>query len=211
MLKTLAAEIARHPYSAHAERGFIQTEVRGKSIAGRFIQRVIGEQIFRDAFGGAVKMPFVTFETTAFRLSSVAPQIELLDAPRGAKRMFQFLDELGSISLAVDVIEVDPVAWIEALVPTFGTATVRELGCRDLAISPSLAADMTFTGSGDVLASSQKFLGPKLKSVKFARAEFANGNRSFEIQFNTSASIKAITDLPSGALNSIRDVLRTLL
>ena len=211
VLKTMAAEIARHPFSAHSERGFIQTEVRAKSIAGRFVQRVTGEQVFRDAFGGAVKMPFVTFETTAFRLSSVAPQVELLDAPRSARLLFQFLGELGSMSMSVNVIDVDPVAWIEALVPTFGTATVRELGCRDLTISPSLAADMTFTGSGDVLASSRSFLGAKLQSVKFARAEFANGNRHLEIQFHATASIKTFTEVSPGALNSIRDALRTLL
>lgn len=81
--------------------------------------------MFREAFGGVVKMPLVTFETTAFRLSSVAPQFELLDAPRSARRMFQFLGELGSMSLAVDAIEVHPVAWIEALVPTFGAVAVR--------------------------------------------------------------------------------------
>jgi hypothetical protein len=210
VLKTLAAEIARHPFSAQSERGFIQTEVRAKSIAGRFIQRVTGEQVFRDAFGGAVKMPFVTFETTAFRLSSAPPQVELLDAPRSARRMFQFLSELGAMSLAVDVIEVDPVAWIEALVPTFGAVTVRELGCRDLTISPSLAADMTFTGSGDVLASSRKFLGAKLQSVKFVRAEFANGNHPIELQCHATASIKTFTEVPSGALNSIREALRKL-
>jgi hypothetical protein len=210
VLKTLAGEIARHPFSAQSERGFIQTEVRAKSIAGRFVQRVTGEQVFRDAFGGVVKMPFVTFETTAFRLSSVAPQVELLDAPRSARRMFQFLGELGLMSLAVDVIEVDPVAWIEALVPTFGAVTVRELGCRDLTISPSLAADMTFTGSGDVLASSRKFLGAKLQSVKFVRAEFANGNRPIEFQCHATASIKTFTEVPPGALNSIREALLTL-
>lgn len=209
-LKTLAAEVARHPFSAQSERGFFQTEVHAKSIAGRFVQRVTGEQVFRDAFGGAVKVPFVTFETTAFRLSSVAPQIELLDAPRSARRMLQYLGELGSMSFTVEPIEIDPVAWIEALVPTFGAATVRELGCRDLTISPSLAADMTFTGSGDVLASSRKFLGAKLQSVKFARAEFANGNRPLEIQFHSAASIKTFTDVPPGSLNSIREALRTL-
>lgn len=211
VLKKLAAEIARHPFSAQSERGFIQTEVRAKSIVGRFIQRVTGEQVFRDAFGGAVKMPFVTFETTSFRLSSVAPQVELLDAPRSARRLFQFLGELGSTTLAVDVLEVDPVAWIEALVPTFGAATFRELGCRDLAISPSLAADITFTGSGDILASSRKFIGAKISSVKFAQAEFANENRPFEIQFHVTGSIKTFTDIPSGTLNSIREALRTLL
>lgn len=206
----LAAEIARHPFSAQSERGFIQTEVRAKSIAGRFVQRVTGEQVFRDAFGGAVRMPFVTFETTVFRLSSLVPQVELIDAPRGARRMFQFLGELGSMSLTVDVIEVDPVAWIEALVPAFGALTVRELGCRDLTISSSLAADMTFTGSGDVLASSRKFLGSKLKSVKFVRAEFANKNRPIEFQCHATASIKTFTEVSPGALSSIREALRTL-
>lgn len=210
LLKALAAEISRHPFSPQSDQGFIQTEVRGKSVAGRFVQRITGEQVFRDAFGGTVKMPFVTFETTTFRLSSVAPQIELLDAPRTARRMFQFLGELTTTSFAVETVEVDPILWIEALVPAFGTATVRELGCRGLTISPTLAADMTFTGSGDVLAASKKFLGSKLQAVKSARAEFPNGNRPLEIQFNAAASIRAFREIPSGTLNAIREPLRAL-
>jgi hypothetical protein len=210
VLKTLAAEVARHPFSAESARGFIATEVRPRSIAGRFVQRITGERVFRDAFGGVVKMPFVTFETTAFRLSSVAPQIELLDAPRGARRLFQFLGEVSPIAFSVESIEVDPIAWIEALVPTFGPATVRELGCRDLTITPSLAADMTFSGSGDVLAASRKFLGSKFQAVRFARADFASGSRTVGFQFQSSASLKALTEVPVGALNTIREALRTL-
>lgn len=69
---------------------------------------------------------------------------------------------------------------------------------------------MTFTGSGDVLASSRKFLGAKLQSVKFVRAEFANGNRPMEFQCHATASIKTLTEVAPGALNSIREALRTL-
>lgn len=210
VLKALAAEIARHSFSAESTRGFIATEVRPRSIAGRFIQRIAGEQVFRDAFGAAVRMPFVTFETTAFRLSSVAPQIELLDAPRGARRLFQFLGELSPSPFTVEAVEVDPIAWIDALVPTFGSATVRELGCRDLAITASLAADVTFSGGGNVLAESRKFLGAKFQSVKFARADFASDSRTVAFHFQSSASIKALTEIPVGALTTIREALRTL-
>jgi len=204
-LGLIIAGIESAPFTQESARGFIPTEIRGKSISGRYIERITGKKVFFDPFGEEIEVPFTTFETTSFRIGLDAPEIEITNPARSLRRFFNAISALSDATLTSSPISVNVTDWITALSQRLGESTVSKIKCDDLTLSASLVADMTFSGGKDVLQSTRQFLKSNFRNVSYALVNFDLGNQSLEVALYSTGVAKFFTEFDSRTINVFRE------
>jgi hypothetical protein len=208
-LGLLIAGIQAAPFTQESERGFIPTEIRGRSVSGRYIERISGKKIFIDPFGQKIEVPFITFETTTFRIGLNSPQIEITNPPRSLKRFFNTIASMSETTFTITPVSVNVVDWIDLLTSKLGDSYVSEIKCDDLSLSPSLVADMTFSGGKDVLQSTRQFLKSNFRNVSYALVNFDLGNQSLQVALYSTGIAKFFPECDPRIANIFRESINS--
>lgn len=189
-LNALKGGVSKRVFTAKSERGFLITSTREDSISGRYIEKISGKRLVPDPFGGTLELPFVTFETIPFRLSSVFPQIELIDAPRNAKRLF-----VGISGVVENTFSVEPVQWnvadvLEAMEGFVQNLSIEEAHFVGVPVTEKLVSDVVFYGSGDIRAAALKEMKGKANRLGTTKGVFAFRNREYRFEVSGLAGVK---------------------
>ncbi len=189
-LNAVKSGVGRHTFTAKSERGFLLSSTREDSLSGRYIEKITGKRLVPDPFGQTIELPFITFETIAFRLSSTFPQIELIDAPRNAKRLY-----LGLSAVVADTFSVEPIQWsvgevLQAMAGFVQKLSVEEAHFIGVPISESLVSDIVFYGSGDIRAAALKEMKGNAKRLGTTKGAFSFRNRDYRFEVSGLAGVK---------------------
>jgi hypothetical protein len=206
-IKAFADAVRKQPFTKGSSRGFIPSEIRPRSVSGRFIERIEGSRRFTDPFGVVFDVPFVSYEAITFRIAASYPHIELVNSPRSTKRLFSIVDSCCKDSFTIEPAAADLDRWLDAIGDVLGPATVEEFRCDDIAVDSGLAADMTFAGSGDILASARKFLGKRIREMVYAKVSFDLGNRKLRATLFSSGVAKLYSEYDDGIVATLRGCL----
>lgn len=208
-MKNLAREIQGRIFSQNVSRGFLPDAIRRpRFITGKFIERIEGTRLVADPFGSSLELPFVTFETVTFRISSEFPHFEILDAPRSLNRFTNFLSEISGVRFSLSPVSADPMLWAENLSQTWGEMTVSELRSDNLTITPSLSADITLSGSCDILVAARKYFSPRPLVVSIINATFGEGARQIRATLSNLGSCKVTLEPQDQRFADLRTALQ---
>lgn len=195
-LNALKGGVSKRAFTTKSERGFLITSSRQDSVSGRYIEKITGKRLVPDPFGQTIELPFVTFETITFRLSSNFPQIELIDAPRNAKRLF-----LAISGVVTDTFSVEPVQWnvvdvLEAMESFVQNLRVEEAHFLGVPVTEKLVSDVVFYGSGDIRAAALREMKGKANRLGTTKGafEFRTRNYRFEVSGLAGVKLKRVPD-----------------
>lgn len=207
-LRALADAMSATPYTAKRGHGFVLSEVRPTWIAGRHVERTEREVSGVDPFGEEVKQTLTVFVHTAFTVSTSAPGLEIVDAPRSIKMLLGQISALSKFDLTVAELDTDPLVWLGRLEKEKLRTRVRELEYVDIAFRGGTTGMLTIRGKEDVRDAGQKIVGERPKQV----------NRVDAVIENDALPATDITlerhgraQVPPEVLGDLRQVLRSAL
>lgn len=203
-LRALADAMKGSVYTAKRGHGFVLTDVRPTSVSGSHIERTEREVVGTDPFGADIKQTLTVFIHSTFTITTSAPGLEVVDAPRSIKMLLGQISALSQFSLTVTEIEVDPLVWIAQLEKEKLQIQVKELEYVDIAFKGGTTGSLTVRGRSDVREAGQKIVGERPKQVHRLDASITNDALA-PTEVTLERYGKAL--VPSEALTDFRNIL----
>lgn len=207
-LRALADAMSAKPYTAKRGHGFVLSEVRATSISGRHVERTEREITGVDPHGEELKQTLIVYVHTSFTVSTSAPGLEVLDAPRSTKMLLGQISALSKFDLTVTGLDADPLVWLGRIEKEKLRAKVKELEYTDIAFRGGTTGMLTIRGKEDVRDAGQKIVGERQKQVH--RVDVIVESESLpRTEITLERHGKA--QVPTEVLADLRNVLRSAL
>lgn len=146
----LGRQMLTEQYRAGQPSGFRMSVVRRDELEGLYIERRDYVEEVEDPLGERIRIPRVEFRRVAFKASSMAPLLELTDAGRDARLLFERLGTMAGERIHVRPLTVDVRLWLRHLEAQHGTVKVLAARLTDLALSATASASVIVKGTQDV-------------------------------------------------------------
>jgi len=207
-LRTLANAMTAMPYNARRGHGFVLDEVRPSSVAGRHVEKVEREIVGLDPFGEETKQTVTTFVHANFNLTTVAPGLEVIDAPRSLKMLISQISALANFEVALTEMEADPLLWLAAVEANDTQALVKEVEYADISFRGGTTGALTVRAVTDVRDAGNKIVGDRPKTVRRVEASL---QRASLPATDVTLERDGKAQIPAEALDTFRDFLRVAL
>lgn len=153
-------------YSQELGWGFRIQETRRDHVLGTFFERHEWDDKVDDPVGGSMDVHRVEVSRLHFRLSSVAPQLEVLDPPRSCRFFFSRLNEYAGFTIAISPYAAALSDWLMQVETKTTRLQVVSMQSGDLSIGTQVWAKVRFDGSRDVRTAAQEFLSIDTKDAQ---------------------------------------------
>lgn len=207
-LRNLANAMTGLPYNARRGHGFVLSEVRPSSISGRHVEKVEREIAGIDPFGEETKQTITTFVHSLFTVSTSAPGLEVVDAPRSLKMLISQLSALADFEVALTEVDVDPIDWLSHIEAHDVRAVVKEVEYADIAFRGGTTGALTVRGATDVRDAGNKIVGDRPKVVRRVEARIQRATLPL---IDIALERDGRAQVPAEALDTFTGLLRTAL
>lgn len=187
-----------------SESGFVLTRTSSSTIAGKYVQRASWEQQVVDPIRGAISVPRISVESTAFRIVGRGGILELHDPPRSTAEFFATLSWLTDFSLTIGRFKADPLRWAEALSRDCSNLNVIRLSTERLGNSRGFAASLELVGTDDVRGELQRHRHFRDALAKQIRVGFEWKGRAYQLAISSDARLRSQRDLPDTLVRVLR-------
>jgi len=142
--------------------GFAIERIRDDFVEGRFIEKLVYEEVISDPFGKEDTIERTTYRSTEFTLFSVFPHIELRNGQRSIKEFVNRLLQACEFNLVVSPITLNLLQWTDSFQKKVGTKVlVDSLQVSGVEISHGITGKILLKGERDVRDAVKAIIGAK--------------------------------------------------
>jgi hypothetical protein len=147
----LRKQIISCQYNEEAGDGFRLNFSRDDMVSGKYIVRMNIEETTVDPFGSVISNSRVIYEIYEFTISSLFPEITLINPPRSCRSLFTKLSVLSDFTLFISTIDINVEKWIQNIESTKNIKSqIHKVSCSGISLSPSVKGQITIIGTEDV-------------------------------------------------------------
>ncbi|MBE2203738.1 MAG: hypothetical protein IAE94_05330 [Chthoniobacterales bacterium] len=149
-LKAAGARILAAEYSDEKGIGFSVKEIRPSYLEGTFIHKVELSDTVEDPYGKEIIYERIEFRRIPFKISLVAPELEVVVPSRGISLFIGQLSVAFSMSFRIDPIQIEPFEVFDALKAEKDSLIASAVKINEITLSKSVSAKCTVSGANDV-------------------------------------------------------------
>ena len=172
--------------------GVLVGEVRSGHITGQFIERTVLKERVVDPFGKETFFEIPRYLSTAFRLSSTYPQLQIADPPRSLGTFTTFLGDCLENKVTIEPIPIKLDRLRGAMGRSAKRVVVLSTVASNISLSNTVAAEATISGEEDVSAFVREFLGRRRYNFATARFQFEVEHEVFCSEVSGSGRVRLI-------------------
>lgn len=207
-IRTLGSRLKNLPFTADSLDGFAVERVRDEYLDAIYIEKIATQEVVSDPFGKEETFERITYKRSSFSLYGDFPHLEIKSASRTNRDLTNKLLEVCNFKLSLVVPNVNPVRWIECLLPSLESPPLIDaLQISSLDVEPGVTAKVLLKGAKDVREALDHLAQKKTYTLDKIQAKVMLDSRQTAIQLSSNGSAKFGDD----HVTTLRPALRAAL
>ena len=149
-LKNAGDVLSKREYSDRLSWGFVDIHNTGGLVSGTFVERFETEEEITHPFGHVTVYKRIRFNQIRFRLGTITPQLEILDAPRSVAPLLTELASCFDSPVAFSPVRLDIKAFISKLKRRAASLALLSASFEDITLGSDVFARVSVMGSGEI-------------------------------------------------------------
>jgi hypothetical protein len=207
-MRTLAARLKQHTFQAESNDGFLVERVRDTFIEGRYVEKLLFQEVITDPFGYETTVDRLTYREVEFVFSSAYPHVELRKSPRSLQPFITRTAQATQFTTAFLAVNIDPFTWadnIRATLPQRFRIDLAQLA--DVFIEEHVTARIVLSSQQDIRATVARFTQRRKHRVERIQIKLEQDGELFSVQLAADGTLRTLDALPADVLNTIREAL----
>lgn len=208
-IRTLGSRLKNLPFTADSIDGFAVERVRDDYLDATYIEKIAAQEILSHPFGKEEVIERIIYKRSSFSLFSDFPHLEIKSTSRSTRDLTNKLLEVCNFKLSLVVPNINPVRWIEFLVPSLESVPlIDSLQISSLDVEPGVTAKVLLKGTKDVREALDHVAQNKTYTLDKIQAKVMMDSRQTTIQLSSNGSAKFGDDHVSILRPALRAALK---
>lgn len=208
-IRTLGSRLKALPFTTDSLDGFSVERIRDDYLDATYIEKITTQEVVADPFGKEEVIQRISYKRSSFALYADFPNLEIRSTARSSRDLTNKLLEVCNFKLSLVVPSVNPVKWIECLLPSLESAPlIDSLQISALDVEPGVTAKVLLKGTKDVREALGHLAQRKTYSLDKIQAKIMLDSRQTTIQLSSNGSAKFGDDHVSALRPALRAALK---
>jgi hypothetical protein len=204
-IRTIGNTLKRMPFTEESIDGFAIERIRDDFVEGRFIEKLVYDEVLSDPFGNEDTVERITYRSTAFTLFAKFPYIELRNGQRSIKEFVNRLLQACDFDLVVSPITVNLLEWVDTFQSNIGTKIVVDsLQVSGVELERGITGKILLKGERDVRDAVKGIVGEKKYTLEKIQVKLSLAGKGLCLHLANNGTAKLPPDFEDELLPLLR-------
>jgi len=204
-IRTIGNRLKGMPFTEDSINGFAVERIRDDFVIGRFIEKLVYEEVVSDPFGNQDTVERTMYRATEFTLFSSFPHIELRNGQRSVKELVNQLLQACDFNLVVSPISSNLLEWADALQNIADSKVmVDSLQVSGVELEHGITGKILLKGERDVRDAVRGIVGIKRYTLEKIQVKLNFGGKALCLHLGNTGTAKLPLDCNEELLALLR-------